>query len=134
MRPQLLLLALVGLGAGCRTVPAAESPPPATPVVTPLPSDLAGVQAEIERLTQPPRATRASSCQAVAYGSKACGGPSRFVVVSTEATDTTRLRALAERYTALETDLNRREGRVSDCMLMPVPPVTLQEGVCVARR
>ncbi len=99
------------------------------------PATMARLDAEIQLLTQPPSATRAASCRAVAYGSKACGGPSRAVIFSTEKTDSTRLRTLTDRYTTLEDEHNRRTGAVSDCMFLMTPEVTLGAGgVCVAKR
>ena len=133
MRAALLLLALVAGAAGCPTEPSTDTPRP-SPVVAPLPTDLAGVQAEIERLTASPTATSAAACRVVAYGSKPCGGPTRFVAVSSESTDTARVARLAERYTALETERNRREGLASDCMMVEPPPVALRGGVCVLGR
>ena len=98
-------------------------------------ADMGRVEAEIQLITQPPRATRTASCRALAYGVKACGGPSRIVVYSTEQTDTLRLRTLTDRFTTLEDEHNRRTGAASDCMFLSVPPVELLGGMCqVARR
>ena len=97
-------------------------------------SDMAAVEAQIQLITQPPTATRAASCRAVAYGEQACGGPSRTVIFSAEKTDTTRLRPLLDRFTALEDEHNRRTGAVSTCLFRMAPEVTLGAGgICVAK-
>ena len=91
---------------------------------------MARVQSNIERLTASPYATEVASCRAVGYGSKPCGGPTRFVAASTETTDLAALERQTERYTTLEASYNAREGIVSDCMAVPTPPVSLRGGMC----
>lgn len=144
MRP-LLLLALAL--ADCDTPRGAEAEPPLEPradTVAAPPADssagasaadeLARLESEIQTLTQPATATQAASCRAVGYGSRPCGGPSRFTVVSTEKTDTAALSQLTTRYTSLETEENRRTDAVSTCMMLEPPPVALRDGVCVEGR
>ncbi len=127
-RLALLALVLVTV-SGCDLLTSFRRGAPA-----PTPPDMARVEAEIQALTQPPTATRAASCRAIAYGAKACGGPSRVVIVSSEKSDTTRLRTLTDRFTALEDAHNRRTGAVSDCMFLMAPPVELGGGMCAAKR
>ena len=93
---------------------------------------LARLESEIQALTQPASATQATSCRAIGYGSRPCGGPSRFVVVSSETADTAALRRLTDRYTALETEENRRTGMMSTCVMLEPPAVALRGGVCIA--
>ncbi len=104
------------------------------PSASRLRADLSRVQANIESLTASPRAAEIASCRAVGYGSKPCGGPTRYVITSIETTDLSRLNPLLDRYTALEGAYTRREGVISDCMITPVPPVTLRDGMCTLGR
>lgn len=126
MRAFLLLLLASAGAAACDTLDRRSS---AT-----LRAEMTRLQAEIDRISQPPTATRPASCRVVAYGSKPCGGPWHYVIVSTEVTDTTALAVLTGRFTTLEREANVRDGLFSDCMVMPVPPVTLKGGMCVPGR
>ncbi|MGW8121992.1 hypothetical protein ACV07N_04970 [Roseivirga echinicomitans] len=69
-------------------------------------------------------------CKVLAYGQKACGGPTAYVIYNGEI-DEELLVEKCNEYTLLEGEINRRFGLVSDCSLLIVPEVTCVEGKCV---
>ena len=71
-------------------------------------------------------------CRTIAFGSKPCGGPQQYLIYSASTTDSAALAAAVARYNALESEINKREGRVSDCMLVSPPAVALNNGRCSA--
>jgi hypothetical protein len=71
-------------------------------------------------------------CQTIAFGAKACGGPQRYLIYSTAATDTARLAREVARYNEAERKRNRDEGRMSDCMMVLRPQVRCISGQCRA--
>ncbi len=72
-----------------------------------------------------------AQCRALPLGAKPCGGPWSYAVYSTEATDSSALAAAVGRYNAHENELNRREGRVSDCQFVSPPLLECVDGHCV---
>ena len=86
------------------------------------------------QLVGEPACQDASQCRSVAFGSKPCGGPSSYLVYSTQATDSAALAAVAERYRELQADANRALGRVSDCQVVPRPAVMCEGRRCTAGR
>lgn len=103
--------------------------------------DLVGDEAERARLeTQildligDAPATAASQCQAIAFGSKPCGGPWRYLVYSTAHTDSARLGALVEQYNALDEKINIAKGMGSDCAFISRPTIVLNGGRCEVGR
>ena len=97
-------------------------------------AQLRRLQTQIDALVNPATASDAAFCRTIEYGSKPCGGPSRYVIYSAERADTAALGRLARRYTEVESALNRRTGRVSDCLAMGAPRVALEGGVCSVKR
>lgn len=86
---------------------------------------------EIRVLTAMPEATKLSSCKVVGLGHKPCGGPERYILYSTEATDETVLLPLVEAYNQQSLKINEEEGLVSACDVIPKPSVALRNGACV---
>ena len=58
-----------------------------------------------------------TDCDYLAYGSKACGGPTGYVVFST-AIDVDLLKEMIEDYTKLEEEYNIKFGIISDCSIV----------------
>lgn len=73
-----------------------------------------------------------SVCRTIAFGAKACGGPQRYLIYSTSATDSARLYREVARYNEAERKRNREEGRMSDCMAVVRPQVSCISGQCRA--
>ena len=85
--------------------------------------ELLSAQAEIIRLAESVPCTNASEWKFTPMGSKACGGPARYIAyhqsVEREFLD------LVERFTALQKAYNEQNNVLSDCMLVG-PPRTIQ--------
>lgn len=73
-----------------------------------------------------------SSCRAVAFGSKPCGGPWEYLVYSNSATETEIFLNKVANYNKLEKDLNIQENAMSDCAHIQEPKLTVIDGKCVA--
>jgi len=124
MRTPLAPLALAVLLSAAACERAAEAPP--------ADRTLDRIDAELREAVGEARAQAVTDCRPLAYGAKACGGPSQTLVYSQTDGDPERVRRLAEEYTALEDEINRRENRESDCMLLMEPTPALEGGRCVA--
>ncbi|MDX1430731.1 MAG: hypothetical protein R3282_10600 [Rhodothermales bacterium] len=94
--------------------------------------DLQKLEAEIMELIGDAEASDLQFCHAIAFGSKPCGGPWRYLVYSSEHTDSTLLRSKVDRYNRLQAEINREQGLVSDCALAVKPTVGYADGRCVA--
>jgi hypothetical protein len=77
-----------------------------------------------------PRATHASQCKLIAFGSKPCGGPLRYLVYSTAKTNEAKLQQLVSEYNQRQKKYNEERGAISDCMFVTEPKVELINGVC----
>jgi len=99
--------------------PGAANPPPRT-----APADASvELRAEILRVIGNAPCRNDSQCRAIALGSKPCGGPEGYAAWSTAGTDARELDALAARYKEARQARNQRLGLVSDCAVVPEPPV-----------
>lgn len=74
----------------------------------------------------------AGQCRSIAFGSKPCGGPWRYLVYCAARTDTALLRQRVEEYNRFEAELNRKYNTVSDCAFVLEPTLDLVGGECVA--
>jgi hypothetical protein len=85
--------------------------------------ELLSAQAEIIRLAESVPCTNASEWKFTPMGSKACGGPARYIAyhqsVERELLDQ------VERFTSLQNAYNEKNNVISDCMLVG-PPRTVQ--------
>jgi hypothetical protein len=77
-----------------------------------------------------PFASDVSQCRAIPAGTKACGGPSRYVVYSTQVSNDERVRSLAQTYTALEQEWNVVSQALSTCSMVMPPAIELVAGRC----
>jgi hypothetical protein len=120
----LLCLSLLWVGSpGCTTV---------APVASG--SDRMGeLERRIETVIGEARAESIDQCRTIAFGSKPCGGPWRYLVYSISQTDSAELEKLVSEYNALQDADNRRRGLVSDCALAAPPTVDLIDGRCIAK-
>jgi hypothetical protein len=85
--------------------------------------ELLSAQAEIIRIAESVPCTNASEWKFTPMGSKACGGPARYIAyhqsVERELLD------LTERFTSLQKTYNEKNNVLSDCLLVG-PPRTIQ--------
>lgn len=98
----------------------------------PSDDDLAKLETEIMELIGEAAASEATYCRTIAFGSKPCGGPWRYLIYSTQTTDSTVLRDKVERFNRLQAERNRELGLVSDCSLAVKPETQLVDGRCSA--
>ncbi len=141
MRPAtkvaVLLLAIGPLACGPAATPngasragpdAASQPAPdeASQAAPPLDS----LRTAVHRLVAEPVCESVQDCRAVAFGAKPCGGPWTYLVYSVRATDSTRLARAVARYNQREEELNREEGRMSDCAFVTEPELECRAGRC----
>ncbi len=71
-------------------------------------------------------------CGTVAFGSKPCGGPWKYLIYSLPPADVEVLKEKVEDYNLLEAEVNSREGKISDCVALTPPAVTCLDGQCKA--
>ena len=88
--------------------------------------ELLNYQTQITQLAESVNCTNASEWKFTPMGSKACGGPARYIAyhqsVEREFLD------LVERFTALQKAYNEQNNAVSDCMLVGPPRTIKCEG------
>ncbi|MFM7628254.1 MAG: hypothetical protein ACKO44_01935 [Algoriphagus sp.] len=88
--------------------------------------ELLSQQQEIIKLSESVSCTNSSDWKITPMGSKACGGPSRYIAyhVSVEKD----FLDLVNRYTALEKAYNEKNNVISDCMMVVAPKSVTCEG------
>ncbi|MEQ8905360.1 hypothetical protein [Ekhidna sp.] len=86
------------------------------------------VYAEIEDLIVT-SCESSDQCVATAIGVKPCGGPTRFIVHSSE-TDQEKLDELITRYDELNEEYNETSGIGSDCSVVTAPEIDCISGAC----
>jgi hypothetical protein len=122
------------MGTNCRRT----SRIPALALVTGMTLGCVGKQpgnqetADAAALAKDVPCSSSSVCRTIAFGAKACGGPQRYLIYSTAATDSARLAREVARYNDAERKRNREEGRMSDCMMVVRPQVSCISGQCRA--
>lgn len=85
--------------------------------------------ANIQSLIGESKASEVEACQLVKLGEKACGGPERYLVYSTETIeDEELLLNLVQEYNRLSNQ--RKQNQFSTCEFIPRPQVKLIDGVC----
>lgn len=95
-------------------------------------AELTVLQEEIKLLVDSGICTENSSCDYLAFGSKACGGPKAYLVFS-NSIDVSLLQQKVATYNALENAYNQKWGIISDCSyLLPPTSVECVSGKCTA--
>jgi hypothetical protein len=69
-------------------------------------------------------------CHSIGVGSKSCGGPASYLAWSSKKSDGARLKALVERQRAEQREQDARDGRMSNCALVPDPGASCMAGQC----
>lgn len=87
----------------------------------------------IEKEIGTPRANAPSQCKLIAFGSKACGGPERYLVYSTVKTNEARLKQLVNEFNQLAQKINEERRIISDCMFETEPMVEFVGGMCTIK-
>jgi hypothetical protein len=74
-----------------------------------------------------------AQCHSIGIGSKACGGPERYLAWSSKDNDGTRLRALVAEHAAARKADDAKAGMASTCSFVTDPGATCSAGHCVLR-
>ena len=113
---------------------ACGSAPPATPA-TPAPS--APTAGKTEQLWKKIQAANAdtscdtqSQCHTIGIGSKACGGPERYMAWSSKNSDGAALKALIDQHAAARRADDEREQMMSTCSMVSDPGASCRAGQC----
>jgi hypothetical protein len=93
-------------------------------------NNLAAMRAEILALIGEAKADNVSQCRVVGFGSKPCGGPASYIVMSAKDGNESHIMALIAKYNAAAKAENDRLGLMSNCAVVPKPAVVLVDGVC----
>ena len=73
-----------------------------------------------------------SDCLTFSMGSRSCGGPSRFILVSQNNPHKNAIEELAQILTEKEKKMNKEHDLVSVCSVLIPPSVSCQGNKCVA--
>lgn len=98
---------------------------------TPSPPDVEGLSAEITRLIGAAACEQESQCRVIGVGHKPCGGPASYRAYSLFQIDLQALRDAVSRFNRAEEAGHQRDGAISDCAIVPEPPVRCVDGRCV---
>jgi hypothetical protein len=103
--------------------------------LTPADEDqqLAQLGKDIEEFAKNKACSGGDNCRVMAMGSKACGGPTSYIIYSLSNTDEKQLSDKVKQYTDLQKALNIKYNRTSDCSLSVAPTVDCLNGVCSSK-
>jgi len=90
------------------------------------------LKAEITALIDNSICSTETTCNYIAFGSKACGGPTSYLVYPSSINTTTLNSKVAE-FNKLQSDFNKKYGIISDCAIVnPPTSLTCENNKCVA--
>ncbi|KZN60332.1 hypothetical protein [Pseudoalteromonas luteoviolacea] len=87
--------------------------------------------AYLKFITKDKSCDSSSQCQAIPVGSRACGGPSSYLVFSTKTADHKKVYELAKKLTHAESQYNAKTGMISICEHLRQPATQCIENTCV---
>jgi len=119
----LALPALLALASACHSLPDAAAPAASTAQLWPQ------LQAESQRSG----CRNDQQCHSLGVGSKACGGPERYLAWSDYQRHDQHLQQLAAAYAAARNADDQRQQLMSNCALVPDPGAQCRAGRCVLR-
>ncbi|MEL0642518.1 hypothetical protein V6260_18160 [Pseudoalteromonas aliena] len=93
--------------------------------------DIKAAKAELNTLITDTQCDTSTQCRVNAVGSRACGGPSSFVVYSTKSASEEQVTALSDKITKLESNYNSQKGMMSTCQHLTTPSTQCVENKCV---
>ncbi|HDZ34576.1 MAG TPA: hypothetical protein ENH67_17200 [Pseudoalteromonas sp.] len=93
--------------------------------------DIKTAKTELNTLIADKQCDTSTQCRVNAVGSRACGGPSSFVVYSTNAASEDQVTALSDKITKLESSYNSQKGMMSICQHLTTPSTQCVENKCV---
>ena len=93
--------------------------------------ELSQLKTEIDAIVYASVCGGTHSCEFMAYGIKACGGPQGYLVYATSI-NVENLKALVENYNQAEADFNTKWGVLSDCSVPNMPSeIICENNKCV---
>ena len=95
---------------------------------------IAGLQKSIADLVSEKSCDSKKQCQSIAYGAKACGGPTSYLIYSLKNTDKVKMSNEVGQYNQLVKEDNIRSGRISNCSMLIPPTLACRDNKCVASR
>ncbi|MFB9055496.1 hypothetical protein ACFFU9_01960 [Mariniflexile ostreae] len=94
-------------------------------------AELKSLKSKIETLINTSICDKSTTCKYIAFGSKPCGGPWRYLLYTTSI-DEEKLKTLIELYNTKEAAFNTKWGIVSDCAFLEPPVnITCENNICV---
>ncbi len=109
-------------------------------IAQPLPADAAKevslddiktAKNKLNNLIADKQCSTSSQCKVNAVGSRACGGPSDYIVYSTQSASQEQVSALSDTITQLESTYNAQTGMMSICQHLTAPSTQCVENKCV---
>ncbi len=99
--------------------------------IAPNQASINSAHEQLEQLIDKPSCDNSSQCKVLAVGSRACGGPSKYVVYSTKTADATEVKKLAQEITTLEQQFNALNDMMSICQHLSAPGTQCSANTCV---
>lgn len=93
--------------------------------------DIKTAKSKLNNLIANKQCTTNSQCKVSAVGSRACGGPSDYIVYSTQSASEKQVSALSDTITLLESTYNAQTGSMSICQHLTAPSTQCVENKCV---
>ena len=103
-----------------------SAPPPAAPAV----GKTEDLWKKIQAATADTSCDTQSQCHTIGFGSKACGGPERYMAWSSKNSDGAQLKALIAQHAAARRADDEREHMMSTCSMVSDPGATCRAGQC----
>lgn len=86
---------------------------------------------QLQALTADPQCDSSAQCKVLAVGSRACGGPSSYLVYSNKTANEQAVEQLSKKITSLESQFNAENSMVSICQHLMTPGAQCVENKCV---
>jgi hypothetical protein len=93
--------------------------------------DIKTAKKELNTLIADNQCDTSEQCKVSAVGSRACGGPSGYIVYSTKTASEEQVTALSKKITTFESNYNAQKGMMSICQHLTTPSTRCVENKCV---
>ena len=111
---------------------ACGSAPPAAPAAgAPTANKTEALWKKIQAANADTSCDTQSQCHTIGFGSKACGGPERYMAWSSKNSDGAALKALIDQHAAARRADDEREQMMSTCSMVSDPGASCRAGQCV---
>lgn len=107
-----------------------SAPPPAAPASAQAAGKTEALWKKILAANADTSCDTQSQCHTIGVGSKACGGPERYMAWSSKNSDGAALKALVAQHTAARRADDEREQMMSTCSLVSDPGASCRAGQC----